>query len=261
VNLELAQRARSLGIKVAYFSPPQVWAWGSWRVRALARSTDLVVCILPFEQPFLCARGCNARFLGNPLVDVIPESAVHNPHSPIPAPQSAFRIVIMPGSRPSEVERLRPMLLGVAGELRRDFPDLGVTEISCAQNRAERYRQMAMAGLIIAASGTATLEAALLQVPMIVVYCLSAPTYLLARLLVRLKHVSLPNLILGREVVPEFIQTSDQPILTCARNLLGNLNQRADISRQLAEVRAALGPPGAASRIAQAILGLVQARP
>ena len=249
LNLGLARYARKTGIKVVYLSPPQLWAWGKWRAKKLAQSTDLVICLLPFEEPFFRSLGVNAIFLGNPLVDAIPDSALRTP-------RSALRVALMPGSRRSEEARHRPLLEYVAEQLKREFPGLEAFELQYEYqpDSPARYARMAQADLIVAASGTAVLEAAILGVPVIVIYQLSVPTYLIARLLVGLKHVALPNLILGRQVVPELVQTGPEPILAQARVLLADPAERLRMRNDLAEVRRQLGPPGAAMRIARAIL-------
>ena len=300
VNLGLARFARGLGIKVVYLSPPQLWAWGGWRARKLRRVADKVICLLPFEERFLKKRGVNAVFLGNPLVDLLKpqmnadergpgiqpprhrerqerresesicnqQSVICNlksPSSSLPgslAPSlPALRLLLLPGSRPSEIQRHLPLMLEVAERLQQDIPGLKVFELRFSDSgrepsaaSRERYQQMASADLILAASGTVTLEAALLGVPMVVVYRLSPLSYLAAKMMVRLKYFSLPNLLLDRQVVPEFSQPGVEEVCQIARELLLSPDWREKMKGELAQIRPLFGDPGAAPRIAREVI-------
>jgi len=279
VNLGLARFARDLGIKVVYLSPPQLWAWGKWRAKKLRAAADRVICLMPFEEPFFKELGVNAVFLGNPLVDILPEwpngrvvkwpsessgpLTVSGPQSPAPDPRPpAPKLLLLPGSRPAEIRRHLPLMRDVAGRLKLEMPDLGVTELPFPasgverQALSERYSIVAAADLILAASGTVTLEAALLGVPMVVVYRLSSLSYLAAKLMVRLKYFSLPNLLLSRQVVPEFSQPGVEQVYLAARGLLQDPARREKMKSELAQIRPLFGEPGAAIRIAREILAL-----
>lgn len=284
VNLGLARFAHDLGIKVVYLSPPQLWAWGRWRAKKFRAATDKVICLLPFEEPFFRKLGVNAVFLGNPLVDLLkprmntdehgelhhqghqghqvkdeqPDASDHAPATSHRPP--ATILLLLPGSRPAEIQRHLPLMREVANRLRADVPDLAVTELpfpaSGVERQAlrERYSTVAAADLILAASGTVTLEAALLGVPMVVVYRLSPLSFAAARLMVRLKYFSLPNLLLDRQVVPEFSQPGVEQVYLAARELLLNPSRREKMKAELAQIRPLFGEPGAASRIAREIL-------
>jgi lipid-A-disaccharide synthase len=269
VNLGLARFARDLGIRVIYLSPPQVWAWGKWRAKKLRAATDKVVCLLPFEEPLFRRLGVNAVFLGNPLVDIlnpqitqIAQIPLSSSRSPTPDPRPlAPRLYLLPGSRSGEIRRHLPLMLEVAERLQQDIPGLKAFDLRLSDSGQEqsgagraRYERMASADLILAASGTVTLEAALLGVPMVVVYRLSLLSHLAARLMVRLKYFSLPNLLLARRVVPEFIQPRVEPVYRAARDLLLNLDRREKMKAELARIRPLFGEPGAALRIAREIL-------
>jgi lipid-A-disaccharide synthase len=309
VNLSLCRTANRLGIPVVYLMPPQIWAWGSWRARILAASVNRVVCFLPFELPFLRARGVNAVYLGNPLCDVLapyrrtqekeaaysvqqtgPDKRGH-PSEGCPllscrcATAGASKVVLMPGSRRSEIQRHLPLLTEVARQL--DEMNVVKTEILTSLTTEPgshrippldvRYRTMASADLIIAASGTATLEAAILRVPLIVFYRLSGISHLLARLLVRLDYFSLPNLILinhqdtktprtrnqepgtrkpqaGPVLIPEFLQPHSDELYRAARELLLDETKRNALRETAALVGLRLGESGAAARIAEELL-------
>jgi lipid-A-disaccharide synthase len=257
VNLPVARYARSLSIPVMYLAPPQVWAWGRNRVHSLRRAADQAICILPFELEFLRRAGVNAGYLGNPLVDIIAaRPASSDGRSGI---SRGRRLLLMPGSRESEIRRHLPLMREVAARLRAESPDIEVLEVerptaTDSARFSRRYGIMREATVILAASGTATLEAALMQVPTVVIYRLSAPSYMAARLVVKLKRFSLPNLILGRTVVPEFIQPVVSEVHKAVRALLDNPELRSRMRAELAEVRKRLGPSGASLRIARAVL-------
>jgi lipid-A-disaccharide synthase len=259
VNLPLACHARRLGIKVIYISPPQLWAWGHWRARTLRQSADKVICLLPFEEPFFKSLGVKAMYLGNPLADLLDPYRISQAERGVgsrPAEHGASRsLILMPGSRTAELRHHRRLLLLVAEQLSEEIPGLAVQEVTLPETAGQgRYRLMARADLIIAASGTATLEAAILRVPLIAIYRLSTISYLLARVLVRLRHFSLPNIIGNTGSVPEFLQPDAGQIVACARELLTSTEKRQGLSDELARIRALLGPSGAARRIAEQIL-------
>jgi lipid-A-disaccharide synthase len=256
VNLGLA---RDLDIKVVYLSPPQVWAWGKWRTKKLRRATDRVICLMPFEERFFKKLGVNAVFLGNPLVDLLKPQMnagergdLHRQGHPAPS-LPALRLLLLPGSRPSEIQRHLPLMHEVAVRLKADVPDLEVAELPLPAT-GERYSLIASASLLLAASGTVTLEAALLGMPMVVVYRLSSLSYLAAKLMVRLKYFSLPNLLLERQAVPEFSQPEVKQVYRAARELLLNPDRRERMRRELAQIRPLFGEPGAAHRIAREIV-------
>jgi len=224
-NLSLAKGAKKLGIKVFYFIPPKLWAWGSWRVKKLKESVDRLFLIFPFEEPFYRSYGLNAEFVGNPLVDMVkPE-----------LPQGEFRerfglegpfFVLMPGSRNQEVYSLLPPMVEVAKRLKVNFvlplaPTVDARFVKEQVKRASpfikvipasyRYSALFYGECGVVASGTASLEAALAGLPHVVVYKLNPLTYYLAKRLVKVPFVSLPNLIAGKEVVPELLQEAVDP--------------------------------------------------
>lgn len=290
VNLQLARYAHSLGIRVVYLSPPQLWAWGGWRVRPLHRYCDQIVCLLPFEPDFLAARGVKALYLGNPLVDLLADylSGV----SVKKCAGTGRQVVLMPGSRKSEVARHLPLMIRIGQRLNQTLPELRIRILfpdrdNCPASAAlassrmsppmeiltttptDRYLIMSQSELIIAASGTVTLETALLQIPLIVLYKLTALNYLAARILCRLRHFSLPNLILHPPVacqgirhdphqsgipVPEFLQPSIEQVSETAYQILTDPEIRRRLYNTLTQVRLKMGKPGAAQRIAQLIV-------
>ncbi|MDW7711968.1 MAG: lipid-A-disaccharide synthase [Deferrisomatales bacterium] len=262
LNLRLALAARRFGIPVVYYIPPKVWAWGGWRAGRLRRAVDEALVILPFEERELRSRGVPARYVGSPVLD----------HwAPRRFAPEEDAVGLLPGSRPGEVSRIWPLLLEAAGELARGrtlrflvprAPGLppGLLEAPLAgtglpvevlDGRAQEVMERARVCLV--ASGTATLECALAGTPMVVVYRMSRLTYELGRLLVRAPYISLPNLVAGREVVPELVQTGPGPVASKAAALLRDGPVRSAMLEGLAGVRLSLGEAGASARAAEAV--------
>lgn len=275
-NLGLERRLRAHGIPTVHYVSPSVWAWRPWRVRKIARAVDLMLTLFPFEAAFYQKHGVPVRTVGHPLADTIPlrsDPAAARQALGLPAPDEAPVIALLPGSRLGEISRLGPLLLDTAmwlhdrrsdlrfvlpaatsplhevlAEMQADrAPGLPLTLVQ-GQSRAV----VAAADVVALASGTATLEAMLLKRPMVVAYRVAPMTAWLARRLVRVSHFALPNLLAGRELVPEFIQEAatvenlgpailrwlDGPLardrLTAEFDVLHDLLRR-DASRQAAD--------------------------
>ena len=251
--------ARASGARrLVYYIPPQVWAWGTWRVRALRRF-DLVLSTLPFEARFLRAWGVEAEFVGHPLLDALEGlEPLEVRGEPV--------IALLPGSRPQEVRRHLPRFLKARDELRRLFPKaffvlslLGDFEVEPSEDtlvvRGEGPRALASSHAALVASGTASLEAGLLGVPSVVAYSVSELTYWLARALAKVPYISLVNLTLGAEVFPEHVQKFNPKRV--AEDLARLLERRDAVRGKLRRLRELLGPPGAPKRAARRILDLL----
>ena len=283
-HLRLARKLKPLGVRNVYYICPQFWAWRPWRVRIVRRRFALALCIFPFEEKFFGDAGVPVKFIGHPLVGNVAPSqsreqffAAHGLDPALPL------VTILPGSRRSELARHLSVLRqscvnihnavpaqfvvaaapGRATALRQDWTtglpkDLKVTVIE-----GQTYDALAHANASIVSSGTATVEAALLDAPMIVVYRVTPLTALLAKPLVRTKHFSMVNLIAGRAVVPELIQQDFTPDKVSAQTLrlLRDPAATAAMRADLAEVRRRLGPPGAVERAADAIAALLATSP
>ncbi len=282
-NLLLARVASHYRIPVVYFVSPQVWAWRRGRIRTIRRHVSTMLVIFPFEESLYRDARVDVRFVGHPLLD-----RVTFPDSPLAAryhlglPERERVIGLLPGSRRAEVTRHLPLMLAALERIRQVFPSLqgivaaaeGVDrEIFASAIRArgvparvvvgETPTVMRAADLLVVASGTATLEAALCGTPMVIVYRLSSLSGLLARLLVRgVSHIGLPNLIAGHTIVPELIQSAVTPEQIASESLLLLLHpERVETMRaELTAVREKLGPPGAARRAAGEILALLARR-
>ncbi|MBI3455135.1 MAG: lipid-A-disaccharide synthase [Candidatus Rokubacteria bacterium] len=274
-NLRLARQAHKLGIPVVYFLAPQVWAWRRGRLRVMARHVTRVLAVFPFEVALYREAGVPVEFVGHPLLDVLPAFDREVAREGLASERERL-IGLLPGSRAEEVRRHLPVLLGAAARIRRRVPQarfalpvaptvslaavagpVDASHLGIQVLRSEAYRVMAAADLLLAASGTATLEAACYGTPMVVLYRLSPVSYALARLLVRgVSAISLPNIIAGRAAVPELIQGSATParVARAALTLLEDDAARVAQRVVLREVRARLGERGAGERAARAVL-------
>ncbi len=266
-NLPLARFARRQGIRVLYYIAPQVWAWHESRARKLGEDADLVCVVLPFEEERLRRWDVRTRFVGHPLLDR-EESA----SQPGQALGEVPVLGIFPGSRRQEVQRLLPPFLEAGRLLAREIPNLDI-QVARAQDlspsvyvelggirlvEAEEASRAATAA--ITKSGTITLQLALEGVPMVVGYQVSPVTYAVARRVVRVDHISLVNLVAGREVVPEFVQGEVTPgaLAAATASLLDRDSPgRREQLAGLLEVRARLGRPGAAARVAEECVRLL----
>jgi lipid-A-disaccharide synthase len=275
-NLRLARAARRLGVPVVYFIAPQVWAWRRGRARAMARDVSRVLAIFPFEVSFYQEAGVPVEFVGHPLLDVLPAFERGAARAGLVAGEGTL-VGLLPGSRDAEVRRHLPVLLAAARAIlaRRPptrfavavAPTIPASRVRAAVRAAgvraevlpgEAHRLMAASDVLLVASGTATLEAACYGTPMVVLYRLSPVSHALARVLVQgVSHISLPNIVGGRGIVPELIQGRATPdgVAAAALALLDDDVARAAQRAALQEVRGRLGEPGAGLRAARAVLG------
>jgi lipid-A-disaccharide synthase len=278
-HLRLARKLSPLGIRNIYYICPQFWAWRPWRANLVRRRFAQALCIFPFEEKFYRDAGVAVEFIGHPLVGNVKASlsrAEFCAENGLAADKPI--VTILPGSRRGEIEYHGAILSQALTEIRRVIPEVqAVVAVAPGVNEAElqtyfsadkgvslvagaTYNALAAADLAIVSSGTATIEAALLGKPMIVIYRLSPLTAKLAKPLVRTKFFSMVNLIAGREVVPELIQDDFTPVRVASEavSLLSASKERLEelevMQRGLAEVTRLLGPPGAVDRAADAIV-------
>lgn len=273
-NLRLAARLKRLGVQVVWFVSPMVWAWRPGRVRTIARRVDRMLCILPFEEAFYEGTGVSARYVGHPTLDQVAAAA----------PAADFRralgldparevLALLPGSRPGEVRRILPAVAAAGAALARERPGLQlVVPRAPGLDRALLEGPLAAAGaqatvvdgrasevvgasdVAVVASGTATLEAALMERPLVVVYRVSALNAVIGRRVLKVRWVSLPNLLVERGVVPELLQEHCTPgaIAAAVRPLFSG-PERERLLDGLREMRARLGPAGAGERAADEV--------
>jgi lipid-A-disaccharide synthase len=281
-NLRLAKLAKQLAVPVLYYVSPQVWAWRRQRVRQIARWVDRMAVVFPFEVPFYRQHGVNVSFVGHPLLEAM---QVKDSRETILArlglDPAKRTIALLPGSRRREVEYHLPVMLQAAERLQREpgvqFLCVRATTVDSATLETElkrvperipvvednRYDAVNAADLAWVASGTATLETALLLKPMIVVYRLAVLTYLIARWLVKVDHVAMVNLIADKRVVPELIQSefNAERLIEESRLLLNDPERYQSVVDELARLREKLGSPGAAERVADLAFSMMQQKP
>ncbi len=268
-NLRLARIAKSLRIPVLYYISPQIWAWRRGRVRKIAKTVDRMAVVFPFEVDFYRRHGVNVEFVGHPLLETVTTNQSRDTVlAHLGLDPTKKTVALLPGSRDGEVSRHLPVMLAAALQMRTNdnvqFFCLRASTIDAAELIAmigdskipvverDRYDAVGAADLVWTASGTATLETALLTRPMVIIYRVSWLTYWIARLLVRVDHIGMVNLIAGKRLVPELLQgeVNPQRLIGESRRLLTDNNLRAGIVEELTRLRERLGSPGAADRVA-----------
>ena len=281
LNLRLAKAAKNAGRPVAYYISPQVWAWGERRVSVIRRYVDRMIVVLPFEAPYYAERGVAASFVGHPLVSVArARRSREETRRALGVPDGKPLVGLLPGSRAQEVRSHVPLFVDAlavgarAGVVARAAlaraPTVPTTLVEQLLARSQdpiatttdTYELMDAADLLLVASGTATLEAAILGTPMIVVYKTSPVSYAIGRALVRVPHIALANLVAGERIVPELVQDAANPARLGAEMaaLLADDARRDEMRSKLAAVRAKLGEAGAAGRAAEIVLELAHTR-
>jgi lipid-A-disaccharide synthase len=292
-NFLVARLAKWRRVPVMYYISPQVWAWRRHRVRTIARYVDRMVVIFPFEEDFYRQQGVPVTFVGHPFMETLPD---------LPPREDLMRewgldpkrltLALLPGSRGSEIERHLPTMLAAAKLIKEAIPEVqfllplastaprdlveGMVEESLGEGARGRrplppplkiipgqaYAALKAAHLAVVASGTVTVEAALAGTPAVIIYRLAPLTYQVARLLIRVEHIGMANLLAEEGLFPELIQ-HDLTSERLAREVLGWIRepQRLESLRQgLARVVERLGPPGASQRAAQVALDLITVR-
>jgi lipid-A-disaccharide synthase len=264
----LTRRLKRDGVPLIYYISPQVWAWRRWRAHTIAGRARRIITLFPFEAEIYRRLGADAVCAGHPLVEDVQEG-LRTP-SPLPA-KTRRRLVLMPGSRPIELERNWAQMSEAACRLRKRFdlelvavratalPETlfpGASERGIAVVTTGVHALLSSADLAFVASGTATLEAALCGTPMVVVYRVSAVTWAIVSALVQLRWASLVNIVAAEEVVPELIQErfTVENLEREGADLLASPGRLETMKAGLARVAALLGPPGASARAAEYVL-------
>jgi lipid-A-disaccharide synthase len=280
-NFRLAAAVKKLGVPVVYYISPQLWAWRRSRMRVIKRIADRVLVIFPFEEQIYREAGVPVQFVGHPLVDL---ARAQEPKDSflreLGLDASKPVVALLPGSRPNEVERLLPVMRDAVHQIIARFPavqfviarapslDDGLfsnvqwNSVEPVVVLARTDDVLAIANVVITASGTATVQAALHGCPMVVVYRLSPWSYRLGRRFVHVDDVAMVNLIAGRRIVPELIQEDCTPDRVAAEVLALLMDApRAEAMRAaLAGVRGKLGSPGASGRAADAVLEVARSK-
>jgi lipid-A-disaccharide synthase len=270
-NLRLAQylRRNRFSGKLIYYISPQVWAWNRGRIPRMAAYLDLMLCIFPFEQSLYQASGLKTEFVGHPMIEELDSSRIAEP-------RGANLIALLPGSRHREIKRIFPVLLEAAKLLRKKdgtlhfeasaasepalkfmkkmLEEAGLNDIPVGLKNSSQLMQRASVGMV--ASGTATLESSFYLLPFVLIYKVSWLTYLPGRLLVRVDHLGMPNILAGKEIIPEFIQHQAVParIAESVWQLVSDPNRRAAMVAEMERVIKLLGGKGAGRRAAEAVI-------
>ena len=279
-NLRLAKIAHRRGIPILYYISPQVWAWRPKRIKLIARLVTKMIVLFPFEVPLYEAAGVDVEWVGHPLLDIVkPTLPKEKACQEFGLDPNRRTVGLLPGSRIHEIERLLPPLLASAHLLQEEIPDLQfviplapglpktllspwMKNISVPVKVVEgfTYDVMNLSELLIAASGTVTLEGAILGKPMIIIYKVSLPSSWVARALVRLDHIGLVNLVAEKEIAPELLQRDVNPqrISDEALRILRDPILSRKMVESMGEVRQKLGEPGAAQCAAHITLSLMK---
>jgi lipid-A-disaccharide synthase len=297
-NIKLAKTAKTLGIKILYYVSPQVWAWRKGRVKKIAGIVDRMAVILPFEESIYSKTGVICEFVGHPVLEdvesvlkstiISQQSSPGNPPVP-PLPKREFKaalglasdnpfLSLLPGSRPSELDRHLPLMIDLVRQIKNDPEITGYQFcIPLAPNtdekrysshlealrqegviikKGESVRVLAASDMAVVASGTATLQTALLNVPMIVIYKLSPLTYLLGKLIINVKYISLVNILSGREVVTELLQNMANPenIIKELKKIMFDKKYREEMLNYYRLIREPFSGKRASQRVAEIIM-------
>jgi len=279
-NVRLAARLKKLGIPVVYYVSPKIWAWRQGRAKKIARVVDRMLLIFPFEAKLYEGTGLRTRFVGHPFAEKPEPAGKERYRDLLGLGQGRTTVALVPGSRPGELKRILPPMLDAAARIRAAHPDAQFVlpvaptlsraavepylaahrtlEVTLVDGQTEEVVGASDAAIV--KSGTSTLESALMLRPMVVVYRLAWLSYLVGRLLIRIAHFSLVNILAGKGVVPELLQgaASGQRMAEEVERLLGDRTAREAQLQGLREVRASLGEPGAASRVAEEIAGVMK---
>jgi lipid-A-disaccharide synthase len=275
-NLRMAKAVREAlpTTKIIYYVSPQVWAWNKGRIPKMAAILDKMLCILPFEKPLYENSGLSTTFVGHPIVDELVENKIEVIRNP-------NLIGLFPGSREREISRLFPVMVEVARRMRNENNNLIFQAPAASEKLAELMQQiidkaklsddyiqitsradggshklMQQAHCGVIASGTATLEAAWYGLPYCLVYKIAFPTYLLGKMLVKIEHIGLVNILAGKKVVDEFIQGEADPvqIKEALEKFIIDAKHTEKVKSEMAEAVTQLGEPGCHHRAAREVI-------
>ena len=281
MNLRLARMAAKLGHRVIYYIAPQIWAWGRHRIHLIKRVVRRMIVILPFEEAIYREAGVPCDFVGHPLLDTLaPRYDRQHARQQLGLPEDRLIIGVLPGSRLSEVQPLLPEMIQAVKKMKTFDPHVQCVvgqaqsiSSDCLEGLIDRdglpvtvvanqtNEVMAAADLLLVASGTATLQAALVGTPMIITYRLSWLTYHIAKRIASVKHLGLVNLVAGRGIVTELLQEEATADRLCeeAVSLLKDRERYRSMETSFTSIREQMGAPGASDRAAQVVLAECQA--
>ena len=274
-NMKLAKLAHDKGIPVVSYIAPSAWAWHKSRAKKVAKIVDKVACIFPFEYDVYKEAGAPVEFVGHPLVDIVkPKMSQAEAMAFAGKEEGQKLILLMPGSRLMEIEKMLPTLLEAAKLIKKQLPEVrfvmpraGTIPIGLLEEKIKasglevkitegnNYDLFSVADLALATSGTVTLEAALCGLGSVIVYKTNPVTYFIAKLVVNIPHIGLPNIVAAKSVLPELIQNDFTPAKVAQEALaLLESERNAKMKEDLAYVKERLGKPGAVGRVAELVL-------
>lgn len=278
-NMKLAKMAHDKGIPVVSYIAPSAWAWNKGRAKNVAKVVDKVACIFPFEYDVYKEAGAPVEFVGHPLVDIVHPSMTKKDAELWAGKEANKKLVLlMPGSRIMEIEKMLPIILEGAKLLKKQMPDIqfimpraGTIPLDILQSKinasglkvniteGNNYDLFSIADLAIATSGTVTLEAALCGLPSVIVYRTSPINAFIARLVINIPNIGLPNIVAGKQILPELLQENFTPAKVAeSALLLLQSESRIKINEDLLYMKQRLGESGAVGRVAQLILKLAE---
>jgi len=277
-NLRFAKEIKKRNIKLIYYISPQIWAWGRNRIKLIRKFVDKMIVIFKFEEEFYKSYGIDANFVGHPLLDIVkpslPKSELLKRYNLSPDKKT---IALLPGSRETEVRRHLPLMLRTGEIIQKKIPavqfilcrspsisediffpyirhsPLNITQLT------NSYDSIELADFVIVASGTATLETAILGKPMVIIYKTSFLTWAMIKPQIKIPYIGLVNIVAGEKIVPEFIQYEANPgkISQKVVDILTNQEKQTEIKRDLCKIKEKLGEPGATERAAKIILDYI----
>ena len=274
-NMKLAKLAHDKGIPVVSYIAPSAWAWHKSRGKKVAKIVDKVACIFPFEYDVYKEAGAPVEFVGHPLVDIVKPRMTKEEAMAFAGKEEGKKLILlMPGSRLMEIEKMLPTLLEAAKFIKKQLPEVsfvmpraGTIPVSLLKEKIQasdlevkitegnNYDLFSVADLALATSGTVTLEAALCGLGSVIVYKTNPVTYFIAKLVVNIPHIGLPNIVAAKSVLPELIQNDFTPAKVAQEALaLLESKRNAKMKEDLAYVKERLGKPGAVGRVAELVL-------
>ncbi len=270
-NIHLAKKAKSLGIPILYYVSPTVWAWRRGRAKKISKLVDSLALIYPFETDVYKSLGANYEFVGHPILDfharLFPPGSLtkEDARTSLDLHPLKTTIALIPGSRQMEIKKILPILENTYHVLKKSYPDiqyiipqapdidfdLNGLDIRVVKGRIGEVLTASDAAIIT--SGTAALEACFFNTPTIVIYKLSPLTYLIGRLVIKLKYISIVNIMMNKEVIPELIQykATVENIVKGVEQILSNIEYRNNMMKSFEKVKKEFGPPGASLKVAK----------
>jgi len=283
-NWHIAKRAKKYGLPVYYYLPPQLWAWGSWRIKKIRKYVDRVLCNIPFEKEWFESRGVAVDYVGHPFFDVVYSQPLDQNFLNQWREAPALQVGVLPGSRQHEVHRIWPLQLEIIRRIHDEFPSVRFLVAALKDQHAEWCRSqihgtderlpieifsaktseiISLADCVLTKSGSVSLELMAREKPTVVLYQVSNLTYVLGKMLTRLKSMTLPNMIAGETIMPEFLAAGKSKIAVkqaevALADLLRNPESRQRQKDSLKKLAKDFAQPGASDKAAELLLAMMR---